>query len=260
MSKEIVKISDFLTVCDIVKSLTRMSDGVKFSINDCGLTVYAKNDFSKCELTSNALVSDTPVDFCIGDLAMFMKILTTVKDLYGSEGYAGVKLSYDRPFVRIESKKFKTKLATVEEERIQNFIGTKVKHELSPQLELTTSSDKIRSINSHSFIFSDTSSARIYLVTEGDMQNNTVFARIGNESNDLANSVTLELGMLNSGTLGDRKVILDFGRLNILNMVPSDEIRVELAKEFPVLVSRVRKTGQNGTFFNVNIYSFMMVK
>lgn len=260
MAKTLIKIADFLIVCDIIKSLNRMSDGVKFSINDCGLTVCAKNDFSKCELTSNALVSDVPIDFCVGDLSMLTKILTTIKDLYGSEGYAGVKLFYDKPFIRVESKKFKTKLATVDEDRIQNFIGTKVRHELAPQLELTTSSDKIRSINSHSFIFSDTSSARIYLVTEDDMQNNTVFAKIGNEGNDLANSVTLELGMLNYGSLGDRKVILDFGRLNILNMVPSDEIHVELAKGFPVLVSKVKKTGQNGTFFNVNIYSFMMVK
>lgn len=260
MAKEQIRINDFNILYDIVKSLTRMSDGVKFTVNDCGLTIYAKNNFSKCELTSNSVVSDNEVSFNIGDLGMFLKILTTVKELYKDEGYVSVKLFYDKPFVKIESKKFKTKLSTVDDERIAGFIGTKVHTAMTPQLEFTTSSDKIKSINSHSFIFNDSNSARVYLTSDDDMQSNTIFAKIGNEGNDLANSVVLELGMINSGSLGNRKVIIDFDRLNILNIVPSDEIKVELANEVPVLKSHIRKTGKNNTFFDLNVYVFMMVK
>lgn len=259
MTKTEIKINDFLLLYDIVKSLSKIADGVKMTVNDCGLTVFAKNDYSKCELTSNAILSENELSFCIGDIGMFLKILTTVKDIYNGD-YSNVKLSYDKPFIKISSGKFKTKIATVDENRILNFIGTKVHTELTSQLDFTTSSNIIKTINSHSFIFNDSSSARIYLTTEDGMENNVIFATIGNEGNDLANSVTLELGLINSGSLGGRKVILDFNRLNILNIVPSDEIKVTLASERPVLISKVSKTGKNNSFFNLGVYSFMMVK
>lgn len=259
MTNNDIKINDFILFYDIVKSLTRIAEGVKMTVNDCGLTVFAKNDYSKCELTSNAVVSENEMCFCIGDIGMFLKILTTVKDIYDGD-YSCVQLSYDRPFIKISSGKFRTKIATVDENRILNFIGTKVHTELTSQLDFTTSSGIIRTINSHSFIFNDSSSARIYLTTEDGMENNVIFATIGNEGNDLANSVTLELGLINSGSLGGRKIILDFNRLNILNIVPSDEIKVTLAKERPVLISKVSRNGKNNTFFNLGVYSFMMVK
>jgi hypothetical protein len=97
------------------------------------------------------------------------------------------------------------------------------------------------------------------------MQNNTIFATIGNENNELANSATLELGLINSGSLlkddgSAMKVIIDFNRLNILNMVPSEEIKVMIANERPVLVSKITKEGKNGSYFTIDICSFMMVR
>lgn len=264
MAKETIDIKDFELFYEIVKSLTRMADGVKFMFDSNGLVVYAKNDYSKCNLKSNAASSKNPVEFCIAELATFLRILTTVKDMY-KDDYGLVKLSYEQPFVKIASGKFKTKVAACDETRISKFVATKLKTELTPKLEFTTSSAFIKAINSHSFIFQNSADARIYLTTEKDMQNNTIFATIGNESNELANSITLELGLINSGTLKegdgtDRKIILDFNRLNILNMVPADEIKVMVANERPVLVSEITKNGKDGTFFTVDICSFMMVR
>ena len=260
MAKETIKINDFELFSEIVKSLSKMSDGAKFTVNDCGLTVYAKNDFSKCELTSNSIVSDKELTFCIGNLGMLLKIMTTLSGIYKENVTNSVKLYFDHPFIRFESKKFKTKLATAEEANIANFIGNKVHTELSPQIEFTTCSGTIRSINSHSFVTTDPSTARVYVSTNPDMENNVIFATIGNEGNDLGNSVTLELGLITSGVMDDRKVILNFDRLNILNMLPSEEITVQLAKERPVLISKIQKSGKNDTFFNINIYVFLMVK
>lgn len=260
MSKENIKINNFELFSEIVKSLSKMSDGAKFTVNDCGLTVYAKNDFSKCELTSNSIVSDKELSFCVGNLGMLLKIMTTLSGIYKEDVTNSVKLYFDHPFIRFESKKFKTKIATVEEANIANFIGNKVHTELSPQIEFTTNSGIIRSINSHSFVTTDSNTARIYVSTDSEMENNVIFATIGNEGNDLENSVTLELGLITSGVMDDRKVILNFDRLNILNMLPSEEINVQLAKERPVLISKVQKSGKNDTFFNISIYVFLMVK
>lgn len=260
MSKEQIKINDFNLFSEIIGSLSKMSDGVKFTINECGLTIYAKNDFSKCEITSNSIYSDNNIEFCIGDLNMFGKILNTVSSLYGTEVDNSVKMYFESPFIKIESKKFKTKLITAEESNIRNFIGNKVKTELTSQLDFTTNSSYIRSINSHSFITTDKNATRIYIESDPEMENNVIFAKVGNENNDLENCVTLELGLITSGILSDQKIILDFNRLNILNMLPSDEINVQIAKEKPVLISKVVKNGKNDTFFNINLYVFMMVK
>lgn len=241
-----------------------MAEGVKFMLDENGLVVYAKNDYSKCNLMSNAVSSKNPVEFCISELGTLVRVLTTVKDMY-KDNYESVRLLYDNGALKIESGKFKSKIATCLEDRIAKYVSTKLKTQLTPKLEFTTSSNLIKTINSHSFIFQDAATARIYVTTEADMQNNTIFATIGNEGNELANSATLELGLINRGTLdnGDgtqQKIILDFNRLNILNMVPSDEIKVMVPNERPVLVSNVTRNGKNGAFFNMSICSFMMVR
>ena len=264
MAKESIEIRDFELFYEIVKSLTKMAEGVKLMIDENGLVVYAKNDYSKCNISSNSVWSRNPVEFCISELGSFLKILTTVKEMYADD-YGSVSLSYDRPFFRIESGKFKTKVSTCDEQRISKFVSTKIKTELTPKLEFTTSSNFIKTINSHSFIFSEAASARIYLTVEKGMQNNTIFATIGNEGNELANSATLELGLINSGNLTnedgtERKIILDFNRLNILNMIPSDEIKVMVAAERPVLVSKIERSGKDGAYFTAYICSFMMVR
>lgn len=270
MSAHKIDISDFPLFCEVVKSLGKMSDGVKFTVTDCGLVVYAKNDYSKCEMTSNCIsTSGGEFSFSIGNVGTLLKVMNTLNDLYRDDP-AKISMSFDTPFLRFCSGKFKTKLATIDEDAIMNYIGTKVHTELTPLLEFTTSSQLIKNVNSHSFVFDDTGTARIYLTTEPDMQNNTMFATIGNESEDLSNSVTMELGLVNYGSLAEkdpssgldvqRKLVLDFNRLNILNMVQSDEIKVTVAKERPVLISNVRKVGGYGSFFNLNIYSFLMVR
>ena len=254
-----LNIKDFNLFYEIIKTISKMSEGVKFQLNECGLEIYAKNDHSKCELTTNSISSDVETSFCIGDLNTLFKILTTVKGLY-EDNFSEIEIYFDSPFLKIESKKFKTKLSTVEESIVARYMTTKVHTELTPRAEFTTNSNIIKNINSHSFIFKDASESRIYLSTNPDMENNVVFATIGNETNDLANSVTLELGMLNYGDLGEEKIILDFERLNILNIVYSEDIKVRLAKERPVLMTNIHKTGVNGSFYNINIYSFLKIK
>jgi len=264
MSKETIQIRDFELFYEIVKSISKMADGVKLTIDENGLVVYSKNDFSKCNLTSNSIYSNSRLEFCISELPTFLRVLTTVKEMY-KDDYMSVKMSYEQPFLKIESGKFKTKIASVDEQRVSKFVATKIKSELSPKLEFTTSSGLIKTINGHSFIFQNSSDARIYITTEKDMQNNTIFATIGNESNELANSITLELGLINSGSLlnedgNPQKIILDFNRLNILNMFQSDEIKVSVDKKLPVLVSDITKNGKNDSFFSAKVCSFMLVR
>lgn len=264
MSRQTINIRDFDLFYDIVKSLTKMAEGIKFMVDENGLIIYAKNDYSKCNINSNAISSSSNIDFCIAELGTLLRILTTVKDIYKND-YSDVRFIYEKPFLKVESGKFKVKLSTCDEQRVAKYVASKIKTELTPKIEFTTNSALIKTINGHSFISPDPANIRVYITTEKDMQNNTVFATVGIESNELANSATLELGLLNSGSLTNadgvtQKVILDFNRLNILNMVPSDEIKIMVANERPVLVSNITKTGNNDSYFDITICSFMMAR
>lgn len=260
MSKELIKINDFSLFFEVINSLNKMVDGVKCTINNYGLIIYTKNDVSKCEITTNVITSENEVVFCIKELGTLSKVLSTLKTIYKEDVENNIKLYYERPFVKIESKKFKTKLNTIDEDTIRNFVTEKVKTELTPQLEFTTNSSFIRSINNYSFITNDKTATRIYIESNPDMENNVIFAKVGNESNETENYAIMELGLITSGVLSDRKIIIDFDRLNMLNILPSDEINVQIANERPVMISKTMKSGKNNSFLNINIYVFMMVK
>ena len=85
--------------------------------------------------------------------------------------------------------------------------------------EITTTSDMIKNINGHSYIFKDGDQLRVYLETKDDMENNTLFASIGNRESDLNNEMTLKFGLVTFGSLNDKALTLDLERVNLLNSV-----------------------------------------
>jgi hypothetical protein len=257
MAKQKIRINDFDLFLKALKALNKLTVSSKFTINSEGLTIYGKNAFARGELTSNSVVSEKdPIEFCILDLAMFIKVLGTAYEVH-QDDFSEIEMWFDFPFIKIESGKFKTKIATCKEEVIQNSVSQKVKTVLTPVFEFMTSTKQIKYVNSHSFIASDPDSARIYLSTEPTMENNTVYARIGNDANELNNSITLKFGMATSGTLGDRKLILNFDRLGIFNVVDSDEISIQLMDK-NVLVNTINVYGDGDSSFKFVLYTSLL--
>ncbi len=123
-----------------------------------------------------------------------------------------------------------------------------------PVFEFNTTSDIIKQINSHSFIISDSSALRIYLSMDKTLEKNVLYATLGNETNSLNNSLTLKFGLVTFGALNDRKLILDQERLNVFNILPSNDIKIQLMDK-NVLVSSVKTLGKNDTFLNLTIYN-----
>lgn len=256
MGKNKLQVNDFKNFYQAVKSLSKMTNSAKFTINEIGVTVYGKNSFSRGELFTNALTSKAETEFCILDLGMFLKVLQTVLDVHG-EDLSEVNIVIDGPFFRINSNKFKTKLTTCKEDIISNFISAKVHTKLTSVLQFTTDSNAIKNINGHSFIFQDIASARIYLGNQEDLENNVLYATIGNNNSELNNSITLKLGYINFGTLNGRKIILNFDILNLFNIVQSDSIVIDLMDK-NVLVYKIKTEGENGTYYEFTIYNSML--
>lgn len=267
MSRQQIEIRDFDLFHEVLKSAVKIVESAKFSIGQGGLEIYgARAKAARCEITSNAVVSKDPVEFSIENMQLFLKIVASVKDVHSGD-YSGLKFFLDLPFVRFESKKFKTKFATCSESLISQWVSKKITADMTPVFEFTGTSDMIKRLNSHSFMFSNPKDVRVYIETKDDMENNAVFATLGNKETELNNELTLKFGLVNSGSLverdendlvvSERRIILDLERLNLFNAVQSDNIRFAFMN-LNCLVSRASITGADGTFFNLNIYSTVL--
>ena len=256
MSKEQknkITIQDFDLFYDIVKAISKFADGAKINVNQSGLTIHCKNSVARCTFTSNALVSVDELSFVITELQTFVKLMQTVKDLHEGD-YSTLKFSLDGNDIRFSSKKTKLKLITKKEELITQWISQAFNTPLTPVFEFNTSSDYIKRVNSHSYILSDPNELRIYLALNPEMENNTIYATLGNNSNNMNNSLTMKFGLVTFGKLNDRVLTLDLERLNIFNMVPSNLINIQLMDK-NVLVSNIKLNGKNNTYANLTIYN-----
>jgi len=256
-SEKTITVNDFNLFYELMKSAVKIVEAAKFQVSENGLAIYgARKPYARCELTTNAISSDESIEFSIADLQMFVKVLSTIKEVHDND-YSDFKFTVENEKVCFKSKKFKSKFQTQKESIIEKWLATKVQTKLNPVFEFTTTPDLIRRIRNHQFIFTDVSSMRIYLETKEDMENNVLFATVGNKQTSLNNEVTMKFGLVTYGALKDRSLILDVDRLNLLDAVQTNDIKVSLM-DANVLVSDVTVKGKNDTFFNVKLYTSIL--
>lgn len=256
--KKTVQVNDFNLFVDLVKSTNKIVDSAKFIMSANGLEIYgARNRIARCEVTSNAISTESSLDFCIESLGTFLKTLQTVKDVHEND-YSGLKIFVDDNFIKFESSKMKSKLRFCNEAVIQNWISKKVEAKLEPVFEFKTTSELIKRINSHTYVLSDVNNARVYLETKADMEKNSVFASIGNRASANNNEITLKFGAVTNGSIQDgRNIILDLERVNLFNALPTSNIEIALMSA-NALVSKAKVSGKNNTYFCMNIYNSIL--
>ena len=225
---EQLKIRDFPLFLDTLEAAGKITQNVKLSFDAAGFKIYCKNVFARGEFVSTSVYSDNECSFCTNDVTLFIRVLKAAADSKkeNSEPLSDINMSLDEPFFRINDKKFKTKLTTCSEDIIQNSISRPVQTEMRTLFQFTTDSTTIRKINQNGFIFKDPAMARVYLETNHpEMDKNVVWARIDNDENNQNNSMTLKLGLLNDiaddfEQKPNDKLIIDFDRLSLFNIVP----------------------------------------
>lgn len=255
--KNQVLVKDFNLLVETFKATAKVLESAKITVNSTGLVIYGVKDrIARCEIQSTAISMPQETTFAIQNLGTFVKVLQTVKDVH-HEDFTDFKLLIDQTQIKFSSKKFKTKLQCCNEDVIQQWISKKVEAKMSPVFEFTTTSDLIKRVSSHSYIFDDAEALRIYLESKKDMENNTLFASIGNRSNNLNNEMTLKFGIVTFGKLEDRELVIDLDRLALFNAVQSNDIKVSLM-DMNVLVSKVKQTGKDGAFFSMTIYNSLL--
>lgn len=265
--KQHIVISDFDLFVEVLKSTAKIVESAKFLVEPDGFYIYgARSKIARCEISSNSIKSENSLAFSVENMQMFLRIVQSVKDIHDGD-YSRLKFFLDGSFLRFESNKIKTKYATCNENIITAWISKKMEATFTPVFEFTTTSDLIKRINGHTFMFSDPKSVRVYLETKPDMENNAVFATIGNRETDLNNELTLKFGIVNAGSLierdekglvkNDRSIIVDLERLNLFNAVQSNNIKIRLMN-VNCLDCCTTIPGKDGTYFKLVIYSTIL--
>lgn len=262
MSKKSIKIVDFQLFEESVRPVNKIAKSAKITVNEFGLKINSRNEICRCEIQSNCVTSDEEVSFCIGDLSMLTKVLTSMSGIHDGD-LSNVKMFVDSGFLKLESNRFKTKISLVNEDDIEKFVdgGFKTKiMDIPFDYEIMTNSNMIKRLNGFSFMFSDTNALRVYLKSEDGMNKNMIHATIGCDGDDFENGATFEFGLVTSGEVGDSRLVLNFDRLNILNIIQSDEIMIRKANGSKNLLECVHKYRDTGTYLDLSIVCSTLVK
>lgn len=221
-----ITINNFDLFIDAVKTANDLVNAGKFIVDSTGLKLYGKNTVARCEIETNAIVSDVATSFCFDDIKSFIKVLTTISKIHEGN-FIDFKFEIDGNLIKFNSKKFKAKLKSVEESVIMDNISKKLETVLKPVAEFTTSQSLMKQVADHQFLMPKIEDLRVYLHIDTDLEKNTVYATVGNKSNDLSNALTLKFGLLTFGAL-DRELVIDLQRLQVLQIIPNDEVQVQL--------------------------------
>lgn len=250
-------VNDFNLFTEVLKSTARLVNSAKIQISEIGLEIYgARKPYARCEVISNAVSSNEPITFSILDLQTFVKVLQTIKDIHEND-YSDFSFYLDNEKLCFKSKKFKSRYQTQTENTIEQWLSTKIQTKLTPVFSFITNNDLIRRVRNHQFIFNDVSVMRVYLETKPDMENNVVFATLGNKQTSLDNEITLKFGLVTSGSLENRQIILDIDRINLFDIVQTNEIKISLM-DANVLLYDVTVKGKNDTYFNIKTYASLL--
>lgn len=254
----IIKINDFGLFLEAMKSSAKLVEAAKLIFSPTGLEIYGAHGIAaRCEITTNSVESDEPFDFCIDNISMLNRVLATVKEVHGDD-FSELEIKYSKPNLHFKSKKMKMKFSTCNESTISKWVSKKVEAKMSSLFEFKTTSDFIKRMNGHSFLFTDSKSINVYLETKDDMENNAVFATLGNRNVELGKDITLKFGLVTFGKIPDGKsLIVDLERMNLFNCVQSDDIKVSLMDK-GCLLSQTKVQGENNSFFNINIYCTLL--
>lgn len=257
MANEII-IDDFSLFVETLKAAAKIVDAAKLLFSPNGLEIYGVRDVAaRCELTTNAVHSNDAFDFCIDNINMLNRVLSTVKDVHGND-FSELEMTYTKPNLMFKSKKMKTKYSTCNESTISKWISKKITTQMNSIFSFKTSSDLIKRINGHSFMFPDAKAINVYLETKDDMEANAVFATLGDKKVDLGKEITLQFGLVTDGKIPDgRSLVIDIERMNLFNCISSNDISISLMDK-NVLLSTTSINGKNGIYFNINIYCTLL--
>ena len=250
---KVLNITDFGMFVEAMKALTGAVDGIKVSVGADQALVLAKNPVSRIKMTTNSITSDEPVEFCIGDLSGFVKVLQIAQAKL--EDKDKIELQVDEGFIKIKSKPFKGKFSLVKEEVILNYMDKEITATIEEVCRIKTSADNIKELRRSAFIFPDISVAKVYLFADEE-QKSKLKAELNNRSNPYSNAITVDFGKIQSGEIKG-ELVLNFDRLDMFTLFESVKEIDLVVPNIAALMSN-QKIEKGDTFVKLWIFSSVM--
>lgn len=240
-----LKINDFNMFVESMKALTSAVEGIKLIVGKNTSKVLSKNPVARLQMTTNSIVSDTDVEFCISDLTSFVKVLQIAQSKIDDNDK--ISLEIDNGFIKIKSKPYKAKFALVKEEVILNYVDKEFTTQLNETCTFKTTTTNIKELKRSSFIFPDSDVARIYLFTDKNNKGK-IKAELNNRNNPYSNALTVDFGDITSGKLVN-DIILNFDRINMFTLFDGVEEIEIVVPDIKALTSTQKITSKDGEVY-----------
>lgn len=208
---------------NLLKAVVKFVPSCKFIINGEKCTIRAKtgDSGSRAFFTTNSITCDEEIEFCIGELSKFLKLISTFKDF--NKDREELVLTYDGAYVILKDN-VSFKLRTIDENVVSS-ITEPLKHKLDPIGGFTLNNLLYKKLNTMAFISLDTQhESKIYIYKEGD----TVVGEVGDRAKHGLDMVKIPLSTKIFGEWF-KPILINFDKYKALNLLESEEITIYCA-------------------------------
>jgi hypothetical protein len=223
MAKLIIKdLNLFNTYLNAISSLV---DSCKFTIDENECTVMSVDDSKvfRVFFRTNVILSDSKVEFCIGELNKFNRSISTLRDFKGDDNQAVI--NFDGNFLKMKDKiKFSLKL--IKEEVIKRMIAAPITAKLEPTHGFKLNNATMKKLCSMTFISTDDTSHRVYLYKEDEK----IIGELDNKKINICDSISIPIS---TDFYGDwtGPVITKLDDFRKWNLLGAPEINIHVIKQ-----------------------------
>lgn len=203
-----------------LKAIVKFVPSCKFIVNGekCIVRGRSGESGSRAFFTTNSITCDEETEFCIGEMAKFLKLIKTFKDF--NKEKKEIKLTYDGAYIILKDN-VSFKLRTIDENVVSS-ITDPLKHKLEPLAGFTLNNLLFKKLNSMAFISLDSQhESKIYIYKEGK----SIVGEVGDRGKHGLDEVTIPIS---SKSFGEwyKPILINFDKYKILNLLEADEITI----------------------------------
>lgn len=219
MNNITVKNVDFLH--NFLKGILKFVPSCKFIINSekCIVRAKTQESASRAFFTTNAITCDEEIEFCIGELSKFVKLINTFKDF--NKDREEITLKFDGAFLILKDN-VSFKLKNIDENVIST-LTTPIKSVLKPIFGFTLNKKLYKKLISMSFISLDTqhdSKIYIYKNKEG-----MIVGEVNDRTKQGLDSVSIPLSAKTFGEWG-KPIIVNFEKFKSWNLLECEDVTI----------------------------------
>jgi len=219
MSKIIVKNVKYLD--RFLKSITQFVPSCKFDIDSDKCVVRSQNLSARAFFTSNVIVAESEISFCLSELGKLYQSIKTLSDFKESDKECVI--TYDGTFLRMKDV-VSFKLTTVKEDVVRDNITADLKTQLTPVFGFKLRNAVMNKMKTMQFMSQDTT-PKVYIYKDKIGSVDTIVGEIDNKIQQLTDSIAIPLSTTFFGDW-ETSVITDLESFGLWNPVSADDINV----------------------------------